>query len=356
MRHGWKTLTALLLIFVMCLGAALADTMYVKSEIESPLSLRDENTNEVLCTIPAGTALEPDAGKSTDMFAYVTYGGHSGYVLWSYLTRSAQGAGSTSPVLTQTSGNTGNDAPDLPEGTYTLKTVGAVIQQAEGNNRGKGPEMTEMRVTAEDNVIVTAKIPKGSKLDYWVINGVRYDFLRTVKWMRITAFDRSWIIEAVSKKTKAETLRSPEEIQAGRKGDTLIANVNRGEMCHIKNDTKGGGGWITSFDFTADYENRATGNPEKGGQLTAKIRASIPNGKRVAGWKLDETKFYQPAEVRDFVVRTLDTSMTYEPIFGIKAEEKPKITPSETTTEQEQPPKEPRMPHQLPIGTITYIP
>ena len=72
MRYEWNTMVALLLIFVMLVGSALSDTLYVKSEIESPLSLRDENTNEILCTIPAGTALEPDGSKSTDLFAYVT--------------------------------------------------------------------------------------------------------------------------------------------------------------------------------------------------------------------------------------------------------------------------------------------
>ena len=91
MRNRWKTMTALFLILIMCIGTALSDTMYVKTEIESPLSLRDENTNEVLCTIPAGAALEPDGSKSTDLFAYVTYDGYSGYVLWNYLTRNAQG-------------------------------------------------------------------------------------------------------------------------------------------------------------------------------------------------------------------------------------------------------------------------
>ena len=355
MRYGWKTMTAILLMLVMCVGTALSDTLYVKSEIESPLSLRDENTNEVLCTIPAGTALEPDGSKSTDLFAYVTYGGYSGYVLWSYLTRNAQGANVQTSLSTQVSDIMGNNAAEPEDGLYILQTVGAVIQQAEGNNKAIGVEMTKKIVTAEDNVIVTAKIPKGSKLDYWIINGVRYDFLRTVRWMRITAFDRSWTLEAVCKKANPETLRSPEEIQTARTGNPLIAKVNKGEMCHIKDGTKGGGGWITSFDFTADYENRATGASEKGGQLTAKIRASIPKGRRIAGWKLDETKFYQPAEVNDFVVRTLDTSMTYEPIFGTMSD-KPTDPPSEQNRQTEQnPPREPFPAGQIPwTQTVTH--
>ena len=354
MRNRWKTMTAMLLILIMCIGTALSDTLYVKTEIESPLSLRDENTNEVLCTIPAGAALEPDGSKSTDLFAYVTYDGYSGYVLWNYLTRNAQGSKSQTSLPTQA--NTVEiKIPELEDGYYLLNTVGAVIQQAEGNNKAKGAERTEMKVTAEDNVIVTAKIPKGSSLDYWVINGVRYDFLRTVKWMRITAFDRSWTIEAVYKKTRAETLHSPEEIQAARNGSILLAQVKNGEMCHIKDGTKGGGGWITSFDFTEDYENRATGASEKGGQLTAKIRASIPRGRHVAGWKLDETKFYQPAQVNDFIVRMLDTSLIYEPIFSIDSE-KPKAPSNEQNQQTEEtPPRDPTH-RQTPWGQgVTYL-
>ena len=337
MRHEWKTFAVLLLVLIMCAGTALSDILYVKTDIDSSLSLRDENTNEVLCTIPAGTALEPNGGKSTDMFAYVTYGGYSGYVLWSYLTRTAsEGAEFQTVQPTQTPESTGTATEEPAGGHYTLKTIGAIIQEAESNSKGKGPEKTEMAVTADDNVIVTAQIPGGSKLEYWVINGIRYDFLRTVKWMRITAFDRSWTIEAVCRKAEAETLRSEEEIQAARTGNTLIAKVNRGEMCHIKNGTKGGGGWMTSFDFTADYNNRATGVQEKGGQLSAKIRANIPKGKRVSGWKLDETKFYFPATINDFVVRTLDTPMIYEPIYGTEP-----AKPTDPPSEKKRKPRDP---------------
>lgn len=324
MKREMRFLVALLLVVCICTGTAASETMYVKTDIESPLSLRDADTNEVLTTIPAGTALEPDGTRSTDLFAYVTYSGYSGYVLWNYLTRivPADAARPESAPVT----NPAKDAVSAP-GSYTLKAVGAVIQRAARRNKPTGEEMTETAVTAEDSFIVTAKAPKGKKMDYWVINGVRYDFLRNVKWMNITSFDRSWTIEAVYKNADPETLRSPEEIQSARTGDTLIAEVKNGELCHIKSGTKGGGGWITSFDFTSDYSNRATEGTEKGGQLTAKIRAKIPKGKKVAGWKLDRTEFYPSTEVNDFVVRMLNTSMTYEPLFsGKAAEPTPKVT------------------------------
>ena len=327
MKRGLRILVVLILIVCVCMGTAVTEKLYVKPDIESPLSLRDANTNEVLTAIPAGTMLEPDGSRSTDLFAYVTYGGYSGYVLWNYLTRTAPG-GSAWTVSENASTGTAQATPEPAGGPYTLKAVGAVIQRAAKRNKPTGEEMTETTVTPQASYIITAKPAKGQKVDYWVINGVKYDFLRTFKWINMTAFDRSWTIEVAYKKAEPETLRSFEEIQAARNGSMLVAEVKNGELCHVKEGKKGGGGWITSFDFTDDYMNRANNLTEKGGQLSAKIRAKIPKGKKVAGWKLDETEFYPAAAVNEFVVRTLDTPMVYEPIFAGKAE----------TTKKPQPP------------------
>lgn len=322
MKRKFCILTALLLALCLCVCTAAADTLWVRPDVESPLSLRDMNTNEVLTTIPANTPLEPDAARSTDLFACVTYGGYTGYVLWSYLTLTPpDGAAAAQPAPSAQA------APETAPGTFVLRVAGAYIQRAEKVNKGAGEEMSEMTVTPEDSVIVTARIPKGKKLDYWVFNGVRYDFLRTVKWMRMTAFDRSWTLEAVYKDAPSETLRSEEEIQAARTGEPLVAEVVHGELCHIKQGTKGGGGWIRTFDFTSDYSNRATGAREQGGRLTAKIRPLIPKGKRVAGWKFDDTEIYPGVVVNDFVVRSLDTSMVYEPIFAVRNDPAPERVP-----------------------------
>ena len=331
-----KRTVRILFILILCLlvVTAQADTYYVKSD--APLSLRDESTNEVLTTIPAGTALTPVGEKCTDICAYVTYGGYSGLVLWNYLTRTApdQAAVSQTAIPPQPSSGVSQPATGTApsaEGPMTLQTVTAVIQRANSKNKAEGAEMTEAVVTAADNLIITAKIPKGKKIDYWVINGVRYDFLRTVSSLRLTNFDQSWIFEVVFKKADSTTLHSPEEIQAARTGSPLLCKVISGELCHIKSGTKGGGGWITEFDFTNDYSNRATGVMEQGGQLTAKIRAVIPKNKKIVGWKYNETEVYNMgATVSQFVVNSLDTSMTYEPIFG-KAAAKPTNPPSTET-------------------------
>ena len=364
MKQKWKSLIPLMLIVCLCIGTALSDTLYVKSDIPSAPSLRDEITNEVLITIPAGTMLEPDVVKSTDMFAYVTYGGYSGYVLWNALTRVPPAGAVTDAPVQMTSSPEPYAAPEptpepVPEpapgeGTWTLKTVGAVIQYASARGKAYGPEMTELTVTPETSVMVIPKVPRWGKIDYWIINGVRYDFLYSFKWFYITAFDRSWTIEVAYKNSDPQTLRSPDEIQASRTGETLIAETRNSKLRHVSGSDDGGA-WMDSFDFTNDYTNLASGAREKGGQLTAKIRAIIPSKKQVLGWRLDGTEFYTAAEVKAFIVRTLDTSMVYEPIFAwdAKVTPTPKITPTPTPTRK--PTEKPKItPTPTPTPEIYY--
>ena len=117
------------LVLCLCIGTSLADTYYVKSE--APLNLRDEYTNEVLTTIPVGTALEPIGDKCTDLCAYVTYNGYSGLVLWNYLTRTVPGkeaapkAGKTETATPKPKQAKATATPD--PSVMTLKAVSAVL-------------------------------------------------------------------------------------------------------------------------------------------------------------------------------------------------------------------------------------
>lgn len=316
------------LVLCLCIGTSLADTYYVKSE--APLNLRDEYTNEVLTTIPVGTALEPIGEKCTDLCAYVTYNGYSGLVLWNYLTRTAPGkeaapkAGKTETATPKPKQAKATATPD--PSVMTLKAVSAVLQRANSRNKAEGAEKTEMTVKETDNILITAN---AKTVEYWVINGVRYDFLKNVASFRLTAFDRSWTFEAVDKGKEPTTLLSADEIQAARTGRTLLCRVKHAELCHIKRDNnRGAGGWIHEFDFTDDYTNRASNAKEKGGQLSGRVRASVPKGKKVLGWKFDETELYpQRATVNAFVFYNLNTSMLYEPIFSKTASAtKPPVT------------------------------
>ena len=141
MKHAIRILIALLLC--LCICTALADTYYVKSG--TPLSLRDENTNEVQTTIPAGTALEPVGDKCTDLCAYVTYNGYSGLVLWNYLTRTPPDrSAAPAPATEQTAPAAEQPTPAAEQPTaaaqpvsaaMTLKAVNAVIRTANKSNK-----------------------------------------------------------------------------------------------------------------------------------------------------------------------------------------------------------------------------
>ena len=171
---------------------------------------------------------------------------------------------------------------NLDDGTHEITVVGGTIRRANARtHKAEGEEMTAVTVTAEDHVIIYSSVPKGQKIDYWIINGIRYDFDHQVKNIRLTNADQDWHFEIVYTKTSPQTLMSAEEIQAARTGERLLIRAEHGELCHIKTGTTGAGGWISEFDFTDDYQNRATGAQGTGGQVTAKVRAQIPRGKTV---------------------------------------------------------------------------
>lgn len=326
MRRWLALLLCILLVLSAC--PALADTYYVVTEDGSPLSVRDEATNEVLTTIPYGIPLVPDPNKSTDICAYVTFAGQSGLVLWRYLSRTnpamlpdAQSPRQADPQPAPSA----TEAPSLPEGSYQLTAVGALITPVNSKQAG----VQEMVVTAQDNVNITAQIPKNAKVDYWVINGVRYDFLKTVRILRMTKFDASFTVEVVFTTTQPETLLSPETIQSARTGEQTAVTTTKCKLSHVKANGHSGGGWIRAFDFTHDYKNRATGEQETGGQMTFRIKAdntgsapspvagtAVKTARTVRGWKFNATEVYPNVNINEFLVHTLNVSMTYEPILG----------------------------------------
>ncbi len=306
-----------LMVFVMVLSLGLsvvagsADTMYVRTDDGSDLSLRDTATNEIIGRIPVGTALQPDPYKSTDLYAYVTYEGQSGYVLWRYLSFQDPAAGTTEPEP--------EPAPEpaaQPETGTSLNQNGYAVSVTGGTVTGDGETLT-----------VNAEIPEGKQVAYWVFNGVRYDFLEDVSSVRVEKADRAWDIEIVYTDSDAKTLLTPEEIQAMRTGETLVVRGVKAELSHVDAAGNPANDWRKQFTFTKDYQNQKTRYKEPGGQISVRIRAVVPWDQFVIGWKFDETEFYPDASIRQLVVRSLNTPMTYEPILGTDPDaELPKVT------------------------------
>lgn len=218
-----------------------------------------------------------------------------------------------------------------PSKTYTIKAVGAYIQEANKNNQATGKKYSSVQVTNRDNIVITATVNNWEKVDCWVINGVRYDFDQDIHFIRLTKATQDFTFEAV--KGKSSTLLSASKIQSQRTGEKLVVKTKEATMKHLKSKNEAGGPWFANFDFTNDYTNKATEKTEKGGQVSLRVYAKIPQGYRVRGWKFNDTELYTTAQITTFFVRTLNASMTYEPIFGkLAATKKPTKAPTKKPT------------------------
>lgn len=304
----------LLTVLLLCaVATALAGTYYVYTQNGKGLNLRSPKDNKVIAVIPYGTRLETDDNLSTETSAYVTYAGKSGYAKWEFLIKDpppAKGSNGKAPTITQPPA-----AQTLPmdgEGEITIEAIGASISYVFYGGYYSAVSY---------DIPQTLEIKADRKPEYWVINGVRYDFEDTVPDSFILSGARSSMtIEAVPKNSGSATLLSENDIQAMRTGETLIVDTIHAKLCHVRAKGSGAGGWITEFDFTDDYINRATNSWERGGQVTCRVRADIPNGKKISYWKFNEAKLDFNTNVTQFLVRTLNASMTYEPIFDGKIE------------------------------------
>ena len=310
------------LVSMLWCGIATAETWYVYTPNGQTLNLRDSVTNKIIGHIPYGTALEPDESRSTQTAAYVTYNGISGLAKWSFLQREmpeprGNAVAATPTPVPEVLYDGGNKTNQGTPQSYQFEVTaqGAYIQYANKKNKGEGKKYETLEITSTDNIVITADVPKGKKIDYWVINGLRYDFSKTVKSIRLTDADEDYDFEVVYTKSVSQSLISAEDIQAARTDEVKEIKTVNAKLCHVSEKLQRGGGWLESFDFTNDYTNRVTKKKELGGQITAYVKASATVTKKVEGWKFNETKLYPNSTVTYFIVHTLNRSMVYEPIF-----------------------------------------
>ncbi|MBQ4073930.1 MAG: hypothetical protein IJD39_01845 [Clostridia bacterium] len=218
------------------------------------------------------------------------------------------------------------------EGEKTLRTIGCVIHFVDKDGNIKGDSFTELnfgeeyyntltRKTVTDgsvDVKVSAEIPKGKKVAYWVINGAKYTFNSEVKSFTLREVPYGMVIEAVLNGNTAQTLLTAEKIQQQRTGETLLVETKSARMSHVNDSQKASGGYFTEFDFTDDYVNKATGETEQGGRVTVRVAASIPEGKLVTFWRFNGARLNFNSDVTSFIVENLAESMLYQPVFYTK--------------------------------------
>ena len=214
--------------------------------------------------------------------------------------------------------------------TTIVQAYGATLQYLDAKGNGAGETYTELDfsevytnpVTGEECPArqaafkVTADSPHSSTIDYWVIDGVRYDFVNTVKYITVTGLTEDMTIEVVYKKGSSQTLKSENKIQEMRTSEELIVSCENAKMRHVKNASATAGDAFTEFDFTQSYTNKATGKTEKGGAVTVKVSANLS---KVDYWEFGTAKLvFSNNAVTYFFARNLDRSMKYVPHYGNK--------------------------------------
>ena len=226
------------------------------------------------------------------------------------------------------------------EGKKTLRAIGCVIHFVDKDGNINGDSFTELnfgeayyntltRKTITDgsvDVRISAEIPKGKKVAYWVINGAKYTFNTEVKSFTLREVPYGMVIEAVLSGNTAQTLPTMEEIQQHRTGETLLVETKSARMSHVNDKNKASGGSFTEFDFTDDFINNATGETEQGGRVTVRVAASIPEGKLVTYWRFNGARLNFNSDVTSFVVENLADSMLYQPVFYTKTTPVPEYT------------------------------
>lgn len=202
------------------------------------------------------------------------------------------------------------DDYDFDDDDIIIVGVNCTIRKLGKNDRGTGEAYDELTFKKTASFEVTPTV----STEYWVFNGVRYDFEYVPKYIVVTGLTESVTFEAVAKKGVSDTILTEDEIQESRTGKKLLVKGINAKLCHIKNTKTGAGGYFDEFDFTNDYTNRATGKKEDGGRVTVKVTAK--SGSRYSSWKFNTATLKFSSAVDYFFVRELDVSMTYEPLKG----------------------------------------
>lgn len=213
-----------------------------------------------------------------------------------------------------------DDWDEWDEGELVVTAVGCKLQLLDKNNKAAGDKMTEIdfssgyynpntkqSISGYIDFCATADV---SNVEYWVINGTRYDFEgHAPKAITVRDLEESMTLEAVGKNAAATTVLSAEDVTGG--STRVIKASKNAKLCFVTDTDRGAGGWKDSFDFTNDYVNAATEKGEQGGRVTMRVKAEVDNSKKLDYWVINGVRFYFDTAVESFIVRDLTRSTTY---------------------------------------------
>ncbi len=213
-----------------------------------------------------------------------------------------------------------DDWDEWDEGELVVTAVGCKLQLLDKNNKAAGEKMTEIDFSSGYYNPNTKQSISGyidfcatadtSNVEYWVINGTRYDFEgHAPKVITVRDLEDSMTIEAVGKNAAATTVISADEVTGG--STRVIKASKNAKLCFVTDTDRGAGGWKDSFDFTNDFVNAATEKGEQGGRVTMRVKAELDNSKKLDYWVINGVRFYFDTAVESFIVRDLTRSTTY---------------------------------------------
>ena len=212
-----------------------------------------------------------------------------------------------------------------------LRTVNCFFQLLTSNNNASGTKYTEFDFEeAYYNPVtktycpggtlscyVTAVIPRKGEVDYWLINGVKYQFPdNLIIKFRLVDLNEATTIEPVFKgMSPTNQYARP---YAARELEEQIPKVMKCINCWGKFMNTSGtptGQEYREFDFEKNYTNPVTRKKLPGGLLDIYIATKLPQGCTVDTWIINDVKYQFPGTVLRFRVMDLDEGTTYEVRF-----------------------------------------
>ena len=225
-----------------------------------------------------------------------------------------------------------------------ITAIGAKLQYLDKSGSGSGENFETIDFTRDyinpvtgkevtggtASFKITADYPHSDRIDYWVIDGVRYDFATTVKYITFTHVAHSMTIEVVYKNKKSQTNGNKAYMKAPAAGENLVVKTVNSKLRHVRSTATGNCPAMNEFDFTNDYKNLATGSMAKGGSINVKVYTTVSSNVKVHSWDFDEANLVFNTPITYMFVRGLNTSKTYTAHF----DEENIITPDPTNPEE----------------------
>lgn len=205
-----------------------------------------------------------------------------------------------------------------------ITAIGAKLQYLDAGGSGSGENFETIDFTRDyvnpvtgkevtggtASFKITADYPHSDRIDYWVIDGVRYDFATTVKSITFTKVAHSMTIEVVYKSKKSQTYGNKNYMKAPA-GENLVVKTVNSKLRHVRSTATGNCPAMTEFDFTNDYKNLATGLMTDGGSINIKVYTTVSSNVKVHSWDFDEANLIFNTPITYMFVRGLNTSKTY---------------------------------------------